>query len=207
MPENDKPSYRRRKYFVKRAFQLRYTVTILIWILLAAVISYGTFYYQFMILMKRLPISSEYVQFMKQAMHATFFARLAVLFLLGIFAGILISHKIAGPLYRMERDLKEIVGGGNLKWSLTLRKGDELQELAGSLNTMMAGLKNIVTEDRKILEEIALITAQLTRDLKEKNVPLGQLEQINKRLETIKEKLYRLTSRYKTGEEGEKKTA
>jgi TolB-like protein len=63
-----------------------------------------------------------------------------VTFFLGVFAAsglaVFFPHRIAGPLYRLERDLKEKVGGGDLTVSFSVRKGDELRELADALNIM-----------------------------------------------------------------------
>ncbi len=55
------------------------------------------------------------------------------------FLSILVTHTIAGPVYRMERVAKEI-GTGNLAIVTTLRPRDELKELADAFNVMTRGL-------------------------------------------------------------------
>ncbi|MBI2942604.1 MAG: HAMP domain-containing protein [Candidatus Wallbacteria bacterium] len=52
---------------------------------------------------------------------------------------ILVTHTIAGPVYRMEKVAKEI-GTGNLAIVTTLRPRDELKELADAFNLMTRGL-------------------------------------------------------------------
>ncbi|MBI4870469.1 MAG: HAMP domain-containing protein [Candidatus Riflebacteria bacterium] len=52
---------------------------------------------------------------------------------------ILVTHTIAGPVYRMEKIAKE-VGTGNLAIVTTLRPRDELKELADAFNVMTRGL-------------------------------------------------------------------
>ncbi|MBI3891626.1 MAG: HAMP domain-containing protein [Candidatus Wallbacteria bacterium] len=52
---------------------------------------------------------------------------------------ILVTHTIAGPVYRMEKVAKEI-GTGNLAIVTTLRPRDELKELADAFNVMTRGL-------------------------------------------------------------------
>jgi nitrate/nitrite-specific signal transduction histidine kinase len=52
------------------------------------------------------------------------------------------SHKVAGPLYRFEKACHQLIEG-NYTEKVTLRKGDEMQNLAGLFNEMV-----IATNDR-----------------------------------------------------------
>lgn len=65
------------------------------------------------------------------------------------------SHHIAGPLFRMEKDIAQ-VKEGNLGMIFHLRHKDQLQELAGSLNLMLKSIRDTLTE---INREISGITA------------------------------------------------
>ena len=56
---------------------------------------------------------------------------------------ILVTHKIAGPVYRFKKDLSEVCSG-NLDISFRLRKRDDLKDLAGSLNMVIAELRTCV---------------------------------------------------------------
>ena len=53
---------------------------------------------------------------------------------------LLLSHRLAGPLYRLERHLKE-VGEGGEPGDLSLRKGDLYRQLADECNKVMARLR------------------------------------------------------------------
>ena len=55
-------------------------------------------------------------------------------FLLIVFFGILISHKIAGPLYRLSQDLIDMSEKNYVK-EVIFRKGDYFQELKEAINT------------------------------------------------------------------------
>jgi nitrogen fixation/metabolism regulation signal transduction histidine kinase len=57
---------------------------------------------------------------------------------------LIISHRIAGPLYRLEKDITE-VNNGNLNMEIRVRKDDELQDLAKSLNQMLKIIHNTVS--------------------------------------------------------------
>jgi len=65
-----------------------------------------------------------------------------------------ISHRIAGPIYRLEKDIAEI-NNGNLKVQIQLRQKDELQELAKSLNQMVKTIQITFGELKKELTGIS----------------------------------------------------
>ena len=54
--------------------------------------------------------------------------------------GIFITHKVAGPIYKMKMLLRQ-VGSGKLNFHGKLRKGDELQEFFETFATMTEQLK------------------------------------------------------------------
>ncbi len=54
---------------------------------------------------------------------------------------LIISHRIAGPLYRLEKDINE-VKNGNLNIEIRVRKDDEFQDLAKSLNQMIKSIRD-----------------------------------------------------------------
>lgn len=66
------------------------------------------------------------------------------------------SHRIAGPVYMIERRLRE-VGAGDLTVSLRLRKGDHFQDTSEILNECIADL-------RDKMEKIQLSVAKLKQD-------------------------------------------
>lgn len=64
-----------------------------------------------------------------------------------------ISHRIAGPLYRLENDIAEI-NRGNLGVEIHVRQKDEFQNLAKSLNQMLKTIRDTVVEANKELADI-----------------------------------------------------
>jgi methyl-accepting chemotaxis protein len=62
------------------------------------------------------------------------------------FLGIYLSHKIAGPLYRIERVIGNMAKG-DLSEHITLRRGDEMVALADSINKLTDALtQDLVAE-------------------------------------------------------------
>ena len=68
------------------------------------------------------------------------------------------SHRIAGPLYRMAKDIEE-VSSGNLQKRFSLRSADEIKPLARGLDEMTQSLRRDIDElkrDAAGMEDAAL---------------------------------------------------
>jgi len=88
------------------------------------------------------------------------------------FAGIIITHKVAGPIFKMKRHLKD-VGEGHLKIPGRLRKGDELVDFFDTFDHMVRQLRQRQEEEIGKLDA-ALSKIQSTVD-EETLAPLRQL--------------------------------
>ena len=62
---------------------------------------------------------------------------------------IVMTHRIAGPLYRLEVTLDKLVKGEDADL-ITLRKNDELQEIAGKTNDLILLLKASKTPKKEV---------------------------------------------------------
>jgi signal transduction histidine kinase len=67
---------------------------------------------------------------------ASFFYKIAIYVLFVVLISAILSHKMAGPVYRFEQTCKEIAKGDFSK-RVRLRKGDQLTELQDEFNKMM----------------------------------------------------------------------
>ncbi len=77
----------------------------------------------------------------------TIWPAIVVLILACASFSIYLTHRLAGPLYRLEQTAKELVGG-NLSLRIRLRKGDQLQELAEVANEALENLEQAFGEIR-----------------------------------------------------------
>jgi len=68
------------------------------------------------------------------------------------FAGIIITHKVVGPVYKMKRQLED-VARGHLKIGGKLRKGDELQDFFVVFSHMVQALRDRQTEEIAELDQ------------------------------------------------------
>src|SRR5688572_15710345 len=79
----------------------------------------------------------------KSQQNVMFFALFGALTLLVVvigFAGIVVTHRIAGPIFKMKKQLGE-VGSGHLRVPSPLRKGDELVEFFDTFRDMVIHLR------------------------------------------------------------------
>jgi nitrogen fixation/metabolism regulation signal transduction histidine kinase len=70
----------------------------------------------------------------------TLVGALSLLVVLIGFAGIFVTHKVAGPIYKMKRQIND-VGEGRLRIPGKLRRGDELVEFFETFEMMVKNLR------------------------------------------------------------------
>ena len=149
---------RRKNYFIKKEFQRNFIMKFCILVIIGVVISGAIIYIMAQSTVtttfenSRLTIKStaDYI------LPAVFLSSAIVILSIGL-ATIVItlfaSHKIAGPLYRIEEDIKE-VAEGNLTKKFNLRESDELKALAESLDDMAGGLKEKIEKIKHSVNEL-----------------------------------------------------
>jgi nitrogen fixation/metabolism regulation signal transduction histidine kinase len=82
-------------------------------------------------------------------------ALLLLVFGIGV-AGIVVTHKVAGPIFKMKRQIRD-VGDGKLTIPGKLRKGDELVDFFDTFNEMVKSLR------QRQEEEIALLDGAIAK--------------------------------------------
>ena len=70
--------------------------------------------------------------------------RVALGLVFGALASLWISRQVAGPFYRIERDLESILHGARQGQRVQLREGDPLQHLADLINELIERTKKPV---------------------------------------------------------------
>ena len=107
-------------------------------------------------------------------MFLMLFTALTLLVVLIGIAGILVTHKVAGPIFKMKRQIRE-VGEGHLRIPNKLRKGDELVDFFEAFETMVINLRSRQQGEIDKLEK-ALATLEPKAEPGELD-PLYQLRQ------------------------------
>lgn len=151
-------SNRRKNFYIKKEFQRNFILKFCALVAAGSVISTAIIYAMSMATVtttfenSRLAIKGT----AEHILPAMFFSSIIVVFLVGI-ATIIItlftSHKIAGPLYAIEKRISEIAML-NLKTEFHLRTHDEIKPLAVGLNKMVLNLREGVKDVSKALSEL-----------------------------------------------------
>ena len=132
-----------------------------------------------------LPAGSPQINFeelYKGTMFILFLIIAAVLCLTFV-VSILISHKIAGPMYKMTMFLRSIREGGAIH-ELTFRDGDQFEEVAEELNETLEYLTNRDEDELEYLTEVATYIENIALVVPEDKKPV--LEEIQKKIEDFK---------------------
>ncbi|MBI5237923.1 MAG: methyl-accepting chemotaxis protein [Deltaproteobacteria bacterium] len=166
-------------FSIKREMQLRLLLRVML-IVVAAIGLAGVFFYFY----SRQSVGQSFKQFHIQA--TTFLDFLLPVVVIALVTGVVTAliltiffpHKIAGPLYRMERLIKDDIGSGNLTVRFTVRKGDELNDLADALNIMLDRLKDKVGR----INEAALELQHKAHELEKKDPFAEEVADIGRRL-------------------------
>jgi len=222
--------YKRRNFLIKRQFQIKYTLSVVIMILLV-MLSSGIGVYmgiwssiienfssfkvsQNLENAKRLTdyeraryrsgdfrlerifreaelLSLQDKESLKNALRSvnrSLVPKLALLMVFIFIGGIIVFHKIAGPLYRFEKTA-EAVSDGNLRVDFHIRKDDALADTASSLNGM---IRSLVRD----IENLKKVNADLKKELQALARTLSPEEA--EKLKSMINNLDGILSRYKT---------
>ena len=197
--ENDRPKFKRVKFVVSPKFQLKYTGVILLFMFLTAVLcSYVVYYTTIIILGEKL--ANVYPQGRLVALINTVNFRIILSIILVTpfvaMIGIFLSHKIAGPLYRIERFLQN-VGLGDFSSHITLRQGDELMTLADSINSLIDNLKTSIISQKDKMDRISIEADNLKRILETSPKDISVIKDSLKRLDVDARQLSRELNMFK----------
>jgi len=141
----DTQTNQRRNYFIDKKFQSRFILRFCSLVVLASVIS-GVILYS----LSRGTVTTAFVNSRLSIVSTAHYivpslivSSLVAIILIGIATAAVLmylSHRIAGPLFNIQRSVREI-GGGNLNQKIKLRSNDEMVKLADCFNEMTENLK------------------------------------------------------------------
>lgn len=87
-----------------------------------------------------------------KAVNKSLAPKIAILVIIVFIGGILVSHRIAGPMYRFERSA-EAIRNGDLSVNFNIRKTDEMKDAALTLEEMVESLRRDISDMKKLAEE------------------------------------------------------
>ena len=118
------------------------------------------------------------------------FATLIVTALVALLAAgrvLVLSHRIAGPLYRLEKAARAM-GQGDLSFRVRLREGDELQGFAEVVDQTISGLRHQVQEVGSCSAKVRAVVAEMNHN---PSVPKRLVEELEDAQQKMEESLAR----------------
>lgn len=142
MPFNPlKLLFRRKKIFANKQVQLKYLVLLIVSMAVPLLFAIGCLYYLIFTLVAEqlgIPESIAYNLFpVVKKINAILAIGLPPLFLLLIWWGARLSHRFAGPLQRIEKELNKITHSGDYSHRIHLRKNDDIRPIADAINKLL----------------------------------------------------------------------
>lgn len=148
--EEKSKKYRRTHFVVNKRFQLKY-VTLLLSLTVVLCLGFA-FASQYLVDIDVRKIATEeklsgsdiesIIKEEKRAVVGNLMKVFFVVALLMMVLGTYITHKMAGPLFALQRRMKEVVHGDFKATLFKVREGDEFQDLIEAYNEMIFALDN-----------------------------------------------------------------
>lgn len=156
---------RRKNYFIKKEFQTKFIMKFCVLVTLTAIIS-AFLVYLFLshsvttvFENSRIMIKPS-TEFIMPGLILSSLISIILVSVATIIVVLFISHRIAGPLYKLENSL-ERMGEGDISFDISFRKGDEARVLSEvfnksrrRLNGMINAIKKDFKEGRDISEKL-----------------------------------------------------
>lgn len=190
-----RPIFRRRKYIIQKGLQFRYIGLVFGLALIASIVTGWTVFATGWYFLGE-KLASVYPQgrliYVLRATNLALIRNLLLVSPLIFILGLLFSHRIAGPVYRISKTLEEITKG-NLGLKIKLREGDELVDLADMINNLTDNINKTITSDKDI-------AIKIEKDLEEiKKLISGQpcdCAKVGSLINSIQEKSKELSSSF-----------
>lgn len=192
---NKKQIYKRRIYIIKKKLQYKYIALVFLSMILTAFTIGADIYYT---MNKAYADAGYMVSFPTfiSAISTLIILKTIILITLMISVAVLVSHKLAGPIYRFEKSC-EVIGTGDFSYRVNLRKGDELMELKDEFNKMLESLSKKLSNDREKTTRISSGIEDMIETIKNKKFTDREINSLINQMEEIKQEINKLTMGFK----------
>ena len=135
----------RTKYMTGSRIQLHYLLLLMVSIIVPLVVSAACLYYLiFKIMAEQLGIP-EYIALnlfpVIHKINMILLIGVPPLFLILVMWGIVLSHRFAGPIERLQKEVKKIAAHKSYGTRIRVRKGDDIKPLADALNELLESVE------------------------------------------------------------------
>ncbi|MBQ3644156.1 MAG: methyl-accepting chemotaxis protein [Candidatus Riflebacteria bacterium] len=149
----------RKNYFIAKDMQSKFAGTILLLALLVAVITACNIYVlgSFFVEKNATLTQQNDASALIHDFISSYWPRLVVLIFVNVIivfmVSVLYSHQTAGPAYKLEKSIKRITEG-DLTFQVSLRRNDNLKELAAALNELLEKFRTTLSKTKSLTDDI-----------------------------------------------------
>ncbi|MCK4533129.1 methyl-accepting chemotaxis protein [bacterium] len=182
-----KGEYKRKVKLIKIKFQMRFIIIILLLMFLTGmVVSWGTYCLDRAIVNQLVEVD---------VFRVLLTSWVLLLIVIGVGLSILVSHRVAGPIYRFEKIFDKLMGG-NLNQKVFLRKEDELQELSEKLNCVIKFMRDEIVKERENVELISKEIEMIDESISKKSSGSEEFVKMSNSLKDIKERIKKINTAF-----------
>jgi len=175
---------RRKRYIIEGNFQARFILRFILVIVGATLLSTGAilglFYFKYQtggtdlssLIIVITPEGETTVAGLFQVILMPLIAANLLVLCIVIPFSLLYSHKVAGPIYRLEQSM-ELLINGDMDFIITLRKNDEFKYLADKMNALIDYMRRNISEVRASNRILRDMVTRVDKLLKSKPVNLN----------------------------------
>jgi len=182
-------TYKRRNYFIDKSFQSRFILKFCVLVGLGGLLTIALLY---ILALKSTTVSfvnsrvvvMSTADFILPILIQTVAVVLVIVGLATVFITLLVSHKIAGPLFRFKKVLEQL-GEGDFSQDFHIRNLDQMQELADTFDGTIkqTRLKLSAVQDAVNSLKVSLNNISESEVAENKRAVLGELKKISEELD------------------------
>jgi methyl-accepting chemotaxis protein len=188
---------KRRNFFIEKKFQTKYLLLTLLLLFFYTFIFIIIIFAPYMLtlyfdypLAERAEASRTML-----LLHGTIWPWIGGIILFFGAVSIFVSHKIAGPLYRIKRCLAQVTEG-DLSVIIRLRKWDDLKDLAEHINTLIEALRTFVLTLRNDYDLLSDYITELEQRIESKALTEESGKEIIKKVQSNRKNIEEALKRF-----------
>ena len=189
----------RKRILIGKKLQFKYVGVILVAVLSSSILIILTVYFSFWSSLVEMDASVQNSAVIGNGLdriNLMMLFEMPILLVIAAFIGLVVSHKIAGPVYRLQKVAYD-VSRGDLTTSVSLRSDDELKNLSAAFNSVIENTRRLVSKDKKLIFELSQITNNLYVSLKDKKINEEEALALIRKLNDLVGELKTLILQYK----------
>jgi methyl-accepting chemotaxis protein len=190
--------FRRRIYFIEKKLQAKYIMLTVVSLVLYTGIFVILVFSPYMITLHFDYPLAEKTEAARALLllHGTVWPGLVAAIFFFSLLSVFITHKVAGPLFRMKKDISQVVEG-DLNVVVRLRKGDDMKDLAEKINLLIEELRTFVTASKNAHDLLDGYIRELEQEMARKSLTeesgkeiIGKIQASRKNIEAALQKFH-----------------